>query len=67
MSPIIVAIIVSISAIVGYISYKVSTPDNQVEQACEAIIKIETGADIDLSPDESSLPPEAKPDVAPIK
>lgn len=53
MSPIIVAIIVSVSALIGYVSYKIAGPDNQVEEACEAVIKIETGATIDLSPNES--------------
>lgn len=60
MSPIIVAIIVSVSALIGYVSYKIAGPDNQVEEACEAVIKIETGATIDLSPNESPAKEEPK-------
>lgn len=67
MSVIIVSVIVAIAATIGCLSYYIAGPDNKVEEACEELIKLETGADIDLSPNESSLPPEEKPDVAPIK
>lgn len=51
MSVIVVSVIVSIAAVVGCLSYYASGPDNKVEEACEEIIKIETGQDIDLSLD----------------
>ena len=67
MSTIIIAVIVSIVATVGCLSYYISGPDNAVEEACEAIIKLETGADVYLSP---STPEKAKieqsPTVSPL-
>jgi hypothetical protein len=50
MSIIIVSIIVAIAAAIGIGSQIFSSPDNQVEEVCEEVIKLETGADIDLSP-----------------
>jgi hypothetical protein len=53
MSTIIIAIVVSVAAIIGYGSYLIFGPDNKVEEACEEIIKVETGETIDFSPNES--------------
>lgn len=50
MSIIVVSIIVAIAAIIGVSSQFFSGPDNQVEEVCEEVIKVETGANIDLSP-----------------
>lgn len=55
MSAIVVAIVVSVAAIVGYSSYLIFGPENKVEEVCEDIIKIETGEEIDLSPNEDGL------------
>jgi hypothetical protein len=67
MSAIIIAVIISIAATIGCLSYYISGPDNVVEEACEAIIEKETGADVDLSP---STPEQAKleqsPTVSPL-
>jgi len=46
----VVSIIVSICVVVSFISYYFWGSDNPVEEACEDIIKAETGVDIDLSP-----------------
>jgi hypothetical protein len=51
MSVILISVIVAIAAAIGFSSQYFSGPDNQVEEACEAVIKAETGADIDLSSD----------------
>lgn len=48
---IITAIIVILTGIIGYASYYFLGKDNAVEEACEAIIKAETGSDVELSPD----------------
>jgi len=50
MSIIIVSVIVAIAATVGCLSYYIGGADNKIEEACEEIIKVETGEDIDLSP-----------------
>lgn len=39
------------SFFVGYFSYKLFGPDNQVEQSCEQIIKDNVGIDVDFSPE----------------
>lgn len=57
MSALVVAIIVSVAAIVGYSSYLVFGPENKVEQACEEVIKVETGETVDLSPNELKQTP----------
>ena len=46
------ALIVAASAIVGIGSVVIlkQKPDNQIEEVAEAIIKEETGVDVDLSP-----------------
>lgn len=43
--------IAALAVIIGIISIYFFGKDNPVEEACEDIIKKETGADIDLSPD----------------
>jgi len=53
-SVLVITIIVAISAIVAIISIFFLGKDNPVEEACEDIIKKETGLDIDLSPDDTS-------------
>lgn len=63
MSTIIIAVIVSIVATIGCLSYFVAGPDNKVEEACEEIIKLETGEEIDLSP---STPEEIELQQAPL-
>lgn len=55
MATILVSVVVSIAAIIGLTSYYFAGADNKVEQACEDIIKIETGEEIDLSPNEDGL------------
>jgi hypothetical protein len=69
MSVLMVSIIVSIAAIIGYVSYKVAGPDNAVEEACEEVIKIETGTTVDLSPSEPKKvqAPIQEPVQAPIE
>ena len=67
MSVLMVSIIVSIAAIIGYVSYKVAGPDNAVEEACEEVIKIETGTIVDLSPNESKTELKQAPIQAPIE
>ena len=57
MSAIVVAVVVSVAAIVGYSSYLIFGPDNQVEEVCEEIIKVETGTTVDLSPNEQKNEP----------
>jgi hypothetical protein len=64
MSVIIVSVIVSIAATIGFISYFVAGPDNKVEEVCEEVIKIETGKDVDLSPNDPKL--EQAPIVTPV-
>ena len=46
----ITSIIVACAGIVGLMSFYFWGSDNPVEEACEEIIKAETGVDIDLSP-----------------
>lgn len=55
MSVILVSIVVTIATVIGLSSYYFSGADNKVEQACEEIIKIETGKEVDLSPNENQL------------
>lgn len=64
MSIIIVSVIVAIASVVGCLSYYIGGSDNQVEEACEEIIKIETGEDIDLSPGTPEL--KQAPTVGPV-
>lgn len=52
----IVGIILVIAAIIGVASYQFLGSDNPVEEASEAVIKQETGVDIDLSPGSSEGP-----------
>jgi len=67
MSTIIIAVIVSLVATVGCLSYYISGPDNAVEESCEAIIKLETGADVDLSPNTPEKSDfEQSPTVSPL-
>jgi len=57
MSATIVSIIIALAAAaIGYGSYKWLGPDNPVEQACEELIKVETGETVDLSPDKTATP-----------
>ena len=65
MSVILVSVIVAIAATIGCLSYYISGPDNKVEEACEEIIKIETGSNIDLTPS-SPEKVEEKPQQAPV-
>lgn len=58
-----VSIIVSICVIISFISYYFWGSDNPVEEACEGIIKDETGVDIDLSPGSPEKTPSAKDDT----
>lgn len=51
MSVLVVSIIVAIAAVIGFSSQFFYGPDNKIEEACEEAIKLETGADVDLSPD----------------
>jgi len=46
----IVSIIVASVWLISLISYYFLGSDNPVEDACEGIIKAETGVDVDLSP-----------------
>lgn len=47
----VIALVVSaVVALAGYGSYRVLGPDNAIEQTAEAVIKIETGETVDLSP-----------------
>ena len=65
MTSLIVPFVIAIaSGIVGFMSSKWLGPDNAVEEECEKIIKDQTGADIDLSPDSSSPKPA---DETPVK
>ncbi len=50
MNVIITSAIIAAVALVGYVSYLCLGPDNKVEEACEQVIQVETGSDIDLSP-----------------
>jgi len=64
MNKMIMSIVIAIlAAAVGYGSYKWLGPDNPVEQACEEVIKAETGETVDLSPDNTATP---APKQAPI-
>jgi hypothetical protein len=45
-----ILIIVGIIALSGVISSYINGPDKEYEQAVEAIIKSQTGVDVDLSP-----------------
>ncbi len=65
MSVILVSIIVAIAATVGCLSYYIGGSDNKVEEACEEIIKVETGEDIDLSPGTPEL--KQAPIVSPLQ
>jgi hypothetical protein len=60
MSTIITAIIISVAAIIGYVSYQFVGADNKVEETCEEVIKAESGIDVDLS----KSTPEANTTVA---
>ena len=46
----ITSIVVTCAGVVGLMSFYFWGSDNPVEEACEGIIKAETGVDIDLSP-----------------
>ena len=48
MNIIISSAIVAIAAIIGYASYKLLGPNNQVEETCETVIKDVSGADVEL-------------------
>ena len=54
MNIIMISAIVSAAALIGYVSFYFMGPDNQVEEACEEVIKVETGTTIDLSPNTSA-------------
>ena len=54
------SIVVSCAAVVGIISFYFLGRDNPVEEACEDIIKAETGVDIDLTPGTPEKAPAAK-------
>ena len=57
MNKMIISIVIAVlAAVVGYGSYKWLGADNPVEQACESIIKDETGKTVDLSPDNTVTP-----------
>jgi hypothetical protein len=43
--------IAALAGIIGFISSKYFGNDNPIEEACEQIIKDETGTDIDLTPE----------------
>jgi hypothetical protein len=45
-----ILIIVGMIALSGFISSYINGPDKEYEQAVEAIIKNQTGVDVDLSP-----------------
>lgn len=51
MATLIIAVIVAMAAVLEYISGKCGKQDNALEEACEELLKVETGGDIDLSPD----------------
>lgn len=65
MSVIVVSVIVSIAAVVGCLSYYAAGPDNQVEEVCEEIIKVESGTEVDLSPGTPEL--KQAPIVSPLQ
>ena len=54
MNIILISAIVSAAALIGYVSYYFMGPDNKVEEACEDVIKMETGTTVDLSPNTSA-------------
>ena len=58
MSVIATSIIIAIAALVGFSSYYIWGPDNRVEESCEKVIEIQTGEDIDLSPETPENPPQ---------
>lgn len=54
---IVIAVVVSLACIVGYLTQHLTRKDDTpIEEACEEVIKEQTGIDIDLSPSS----PEAK-------
>lgn len=54
MNVILTAAIISVAALVGYVSYIVWGPENKVEEACELVIQKESGQDVELSPVQTS-------------
>ena len=51
MSPIFIAIVTAMAGIIGISSYYYLGPDHPVEEVAEAVIKDETGIDVNLSPE----------------
>lgn len=56
----ILGVVSSISVVIGLVSIYFLGRDNPVEEACEEIIKDETGVDIDLTPGTPENAPAAK-------
>lgn len=56
----ITSIVVACAGVVGVLSFYFWGSDNPVEEACEEIIKEETGVDIDLTPGTPEKVPAAK-------
>lgn len=57
MNKMVLSIIIAvIAALVGYMSARWLGPDNPVEEACESVIKAETGETVDLSKDSPATP-----------
>lgn len=50
MNVVITSAIIAAAALVGYVSYIVWGPENKVEEACEQVIKTESGESVELSP-----------------
>ena len=48
-----ICILLVVSALIGMASIKIYGPDNFIEEAAEEVIKVQTGKDVDLSPDKS--------------
>lgn len=59
----IVSIIVASAWLISLISYYFLGSDNPVEEACEDVIKDETGVDVDLTPGTPENAPAAKDDT----
>ena len=54
MNIVFISAIVCGAALVGYASFYFMGADNKVEEACEDVIKMETGTTVDLSPNTSA-------------
>lgn len=60
----IVFIVVIIACIVGGSSYYFLGPDNPIEEAAEDVIKVETGATVNLNPPNASTQTPVPPSVS---